>query len=171
METTSGTRLPSSIFFFLVILGALQASSYAARMPQYVASHFRSGGLPNGWQSQVGFFATELGVVVLATVIAFGLPRILAAVPLSLINVPSKEYWFGPAQRENTLAFFRAQFAWFGCALLAFLLFVNELVFRANLTSPHRLNTTAFVTAMAVFLTFVVVWIVHLILHFSKTSQ
>lgn len=170
METTSGTRLPSSIFFFLVVLGALQASSYATRMPQPVATHFRSGGLPNGWQSQIGFFATELAVVVLATVMAFGLPRILAAVPLSLINVQNKEYWFGPAQRENTLAYFRAQFAWFGCGLLAFLLFVNELVFRANLVSPHRLNTTAFVAAMAVFLTFVVVWIVRLILHFSKTS-
>ena len=170
METTSGTRLPSSIFFFLVVLGAVQASSYAARMPQPIASHFRSGGMPNGWQTKVGFFGLELGVVVLATVMAFGLPRILAAVPLSLINVQNKEYWFGPAQRENTLAFFRAQFAWFGCGLLAFLLFVNELVFRANLASPHRLNITAFTAAMAVFLTFVVIWIVRLILHFSKTN-
>jgi hypothetical protein len=169
METTSGIRLPSSIFFFLVVVGAVQASSYAARMPQPIASHFRGGGLPNGWQTKTGFFGLELGVVVLATVIAFGLPRILAAVPVSLINVQNKEYWFGPVQRENTLIFFKAQFAWFGCALLAFLLFVNELVFRANLTSAHRLNTTAFATAMAVFLTFVVVWTVRLILHFSKT--
>jgi uncharacterized membrane protein len=170
METTSGTRLPSSIFFFLVVVGAVQASSYAARMPQLLASHFRSGGMPNGWQSKTGFFGLELGVVVLATVMAFGLPRILGAVPLALINVQNKEYWFGPAQRENTLIFFKVQFAWFGCGLLAFLLFVNELVFRANLTAPHRLNTTAFVAAMAVFLTFVVVWTVRLILHFSETK-
>lgn len=139
-------------------------------MPQPLASHFRSGGMPNSWQSKAGFFGLELGVVVLATVMAFGLPRILAAVPLSLINVQNKEYWFGPAQREGTLVFFRAQFAWFGCGLLAFLLFVNELVFRANLAAPHRLNTTAFVTAMAVFLTFVLVWTVRLIAHFSKAQ-
>ena len=170
METTSGTRLPSSIFFFLVAVGSVRAYSYAARMPQPLASHFRSGGMPNGWQTKAGFFGLELGVVVLATVMAFGLPRILAAVPISLINVQNKEYWFGPAQRENTLAFFRVQFAWFGCGLLAFLLFVNELVFRANLASPHRLNTIAFVAAMAVFLTFVLVWTVRLIAHFSKTK-
>jgi uncharacterized membrane protein len=168
METTSSIRLPSSIFFFLVVVGAVQASSYAARMPQPFASHFRSGGMPNGWETKLGFFGIELGVVVLATVIAFGLPRILGAVPASLINVPNKEYWFGPARLANTLAFFRAQFAWFGCALLAFLLFVNELVFRANFTSPHRLNTTGFVSAMAVFLTFVAVWTTRLIIHFSK---
>jgi hypothetical protein len=170
METTSGTRLPSSIFFFLVVVGVVQASSYAARMPQPLASHFRSGGMPNGWQTQLGFFGTELGVVVLATVMAFGLPRILGAVPLSLINVQNKEYWFGPAQREDTLTFFKVQFAWFGSALLAFLLFVNELVFRANLASQHRLNTTAFVIAMALFLTFVAIWTIRLILHFSKTE-
>jgi hypothetical protein len=169
METTANTRLPSSIFFFLVVGGAVQASSYAARMPQPLASHFRSGGMPNSWQSQIAFFGTELAVVVLAAVMAFGLPRILGAVPVSLINVQNKEYWFAPAQRENTLLFFKLQFAWFGCALLAFLLFVNELVFRANLVSPHRLNTTFFVAAMAVFLAFVVVWTIRLISHFSKT--
>jgi hypothetical protein len=170
MEATTKMRLPSSIFFFLVVIGAVQASSYAARMPQPLASRFRSGGMPNGWETKLGFFGIELAVVVLATVIAFGLPRILGAVPVALINVQNKEYWFGPAQLANTLAYFRAQFAWFGCALLAFLLFVNELVFGANLTSPHRLNTTAFVAAMAVFLTFLVIWTVRLILHFSKSS-
>ena len=169
MEATANTRLPSSIFFFLVVGGAVQASSYAARMPQPLASHFRSGGMPNGWQSQIAFFGTELAVVVLAAVMAFGLPRILGAVPVSLIHVQNKEYWFAPAQRESTLLFFKLQFAWFGCALLAFLLFVNELVFRANLVSPHRLNTTFFVAALAVFLTFVGVWTIRLILHFSKT--
>jgi hypothetical protein len=41
--------------------------------------------------------------------------------------------------------------------------FVNELVFRANLTSARRLDTTAFVTAMFAFLTFVAVWTIGLI--------
>ena len=168
MEDRSKTRLPNSIFFFLVLVGAVQAYSYAARMPQPIASHFGGGGMVNGWQSRVAFFCTELGVMVLASVIAFGLPRIMGAMPLSLINVPNKEYWFGPGKRADTLVFFNVQFAWFGCALLAFLLFVNELVFRANLTYPHRLTTNAFVTAMAIFLTFVVVWIVRLILRFSR---
>jgi hypothetical protein len=171
MIDTPSTRLPSSIFFFLVLVGVVQANFYAAQMPPTLASHFRSGGMANGWQSKFAFFCTEVAVVVLASVISFGLPRIMGAVPVSLINVPNKEFWFGPAQRQQTLAFFKVQFAWFGCGLLAFLLFVNELVFRANLSPPHRLNTTAFVTAMAVFLTFVVIWIARLILRFSRTTK
>jgi hypothetical protein len=168
---TSNARLPGSIFFFLVVVGSVRAHSYAAQMPQPIATHFRGGGMANGWQSQLVFYATELGVAVLASFIAFGIPSIIGALPISLINMSNKEYWFGPERRENTLAFFAAQFTWFGCALLAFLLFVNELVFRANLTSPHRLNTTAFTVAMAVFLTFVAFWTARLVIHFSKTQK
>jgi uncharacterized membrane protein len=167
----SSNRLPNSIFFFLALVGAVQAYSYASRMPAAVASHFGSSGAPNGWQSQTGFFTLEVIVVVMAAVFAFGVPRIIAAVPMSLINVPNKETWFAPERRESTLAFFRVQFAWFGCAFLAFLLCVNELVFRANLSSPGQLNSTAFTLALAAFLLFVAVWTVRVIGHFAKTPN
>jgi uncharacterized membrane protein len=171
METTSSTRLPASIFVFLALVGAVQAHSYASRMPPTMVSHFGSSGNANGWQTQTGFFTLEVIAVVLAAVIGFGVPRIMGAVPISLIKVPNKEPWFAPERRESTLAFFRVQFAWFGVALLTFLLCVNELVFRANLTSPRQLNSTAFTLAMAAFLIFVAVWTVRMIGHFSKTPS
>jgi uncharacterized membrane protein len=171
METQPSSRLPGSIFFFLVLVGAVQAHFYASRLPDTLASHFRGAGTPNGWQTQSAFFLTELGVVALAAVIAFGVPRILGAVPASLINVPNKEYWLAPERRETTFAFFNVSFAWFGCAFLAFLLFVNELVFRANLSTPRQLNPTAFVTALFAFLTFVAIWTLRLIIRFSKAAK
>lgn len=168
MESTSNTRLPTSIFVFLVVVGGVRAHYYASQMPDVLASHFAQGGRANGWQSKPAFFATELIVVVISTVIAFGVPRLLEALPISLINIQNKEFWFAPGRRENTAAFFGAAFAWFGCALLGFLLFVNELVFRANLASPHQLDTKNFVTALFAFLAFVVIWTVRLIFHFSR---
>ena len=68
----------------------------------------------------------------------------------------------------NLAEYFRAQFAWFGCALLAFLLVVNELVFRANRTSPRQLSDTAFAAALVIFLAFSGVWTIRMILHFSR---
>jgi uncharacterized membrane protein len=171
METPPSSRLPVSIFVFLALVGAVQAHSYASRMPPTMASHFGSSGSANGWQTQSGFFTLEVIVVVLAAVIAFGVPRIIGAVPMSLINLPNKESWFAPERREDTLAFFRVQFAWFGVVLLAFLLCVNELVFRANLTSPRQLNSTAFTFAMATFLIFVAIWTIRMVGHFSKTPN
>ena len=171
MENAPSTRLPHSIFFFLVLVGLVQANYQAAHLPRMIATHFGKDGIANGWQSKGVSFYTEAVLIVLAASISFGIPRLLEMVPLSLVNLSNKEYWFAPERRANTLAYLRAQFAWFGCALLAFLLVVYKLVFRANLVFPHQLNTTAFVTVLFAFLAFVAIWIVRLIMHFSKMPR
>ena len=171
MEATSSIRLPGSIFVALILYGAIQARFYSAKLPGIVATHFADGGRANGWQTHSAFFLTELFAVSLATLLGFGVPALLAVIPASLINVPNKEYWFAPERRESTLVYFRMSFAWFGCGLLAFLIFVNELVFRANLTTPRQLNTTAFVTALFVFLAFTGAWTVSLIRRFARSPR
>jgi uncharacterized membrane protein len=167
----SNTRLPNSIFFALVALGAVQVSFYAPRIPELLGSHFSRGGFVNGWQTKAAFFATELAMIILATVVSFGIPRIIAAAPVALINLPHKEYWLAPEQREDTLAYIRVWSAWFGCGLLAFLLFVMELVFRANLHTPPQFNNAAFVPALLVFVAFDTMAVLRLILHFSRTPD
>jgi uncharacterized membrane protein len=170
MEDTPSTRLPHSIFFFLLLAGLLQANYQAAHLPRMIATHFGKDGMANGWQTKGASFYTEAVLVLVAASITFGLPRLLEMLPVPLWNLPNKEYWFAPERRANTVAYFRAQFAWFGCALLAFLLVVYELVFRANLVFPHQLNTTAFLAALFTFLAFVLLWTIRLIMHFSKAK-
>jgi uncharacterized membrane protein len=164
-------RLPGSIFAFLVLYGLLQARFYASRMPPVMASHFGASGSPNGWQTPSALFVMELFVATLAALLAFAVPRMLSAIPISLINLPNKKYWLADERRESTLAYFRAQFAWFGCALLAFLLFVMELAFRANLVTPHRLNNTAFIAGLIAFLAFTMVWTARFVMHFARATS
>jgi hypothetical protein len=109
-----------------------------------------------------------LGVCVL---VGFGIPRILAAIPVALINLPSKTYWFAPERREETIGFFKTWFAWFACALLAFLIVVNQLVYEANLTQPKHLDTVKFTMAMFAFLIFVAIWSVRIILRFGRQPE
>jgi hypothetical protein len=162
------TRLPSSLFFVLALFGGVRYVYYAPRLPEVLGSHFGVNGAVNGWQSKAAFFSTELAVVVLAAVVGFGIPRIIGAMPVSLINLPNKAYWLGQERREDTLLYIRAWSAWFGCGLLAFLLFVMELAFRANLETPPHFNNTAFVPALLAFVAFDTIALVWLILHFSK---
>ena len=165
------TRLPNSIFFVLVALGAVQLSYYAPRIPDILGSHFSRGGFVNGWETKAAVFSTELAMIVLATVVSFGIPRIIAAVPVSLINLPHKEYWLASERREDTLAYIRVWSAWFGCGLLAFLLFVMELAFRANLHTPPQFNNAAFIPALLAFVVFDTMLVLRLILHFSETPD
>jgi hypothetical protein len=165
------TRLPSSIFFALVALGAVQLFYYAPRIPEILGAHFAWGGFVTGWQTKAAFFSTDLAMIVLATVVAFGIPRIIAAVPVSRINLPHKEYWLAPERRENTLAYIRVWSAWLGCCLLAFLLFVMELAFRANLHTPPQFNNAAFVPALLAFVALDTMLVLRLILHFARTPS
>jgi uncharacterized membrane protein len=164
----SNMRLPSSVFFALALLGAVQYVYYAPRLPEVLGSHFAVNGAVNGWQSKAAFFSMELAIVVLAAVVGFGIPRIIAAMPVSLINLPNREFWLSPERRDETLSYIRVWSAWFGCALLAFLLFVMELAFRANLHTPPRFNNSAFVPALLAFVIFDAAALIWLILHFSK---
>ena len=165
------TRLPNSIFFLLVVLGFVQCTYYAPRIPNILGSHFGLSGVANGWQTKMVFFSMELTMIVLATLISFVPPRVIAAMPVSLINLPNKQFWLSPERREDTISYFRAWSAWFGCALLAFLLFVMELVFRANLQTPPRFSNTAFIPALVVFVVFDTVLMLRLILHFSRMPE
>lgn len=164
----SNTRLPSSVFFLLLLAGAAEYLYYAPRLPEMVASHFGAAGSVNGWQTKMVVFSMELGIIVLATVIAFGVPRMIEALPVSMINLPHKEFWLGPERRDETLSYLRVWTRWFGCALLAFLLFVMGLVFRANLQTPPRLDMAAFMPALFGFIAFDTIAILLMILHFSK---
>src|SRR5260370_5492829 len=110
-------------------------------------------------------------MILQAKVVSFSIPRIMAAAPVAWITLTQKEYWLAPARREDTLAYIRVWSAWFGCGLLAFLLFVIELVFRANLHSPPQFNNAAFVPALLAFVAFDAMLILRLILHFSKIQD
>jgi uncharacterized membrane protein len=167
----SNTRLPNSIFFVLVLMAAAQSAYYGPRIPEILGSHFAKSGFASAWQTKAAFFSTELIVVVLATLVSFGIPQLIAAMPPSTINLPNKDFWLSPEHREQTIAFLRMQIAWLGCALLAFLLFVMELVFRANLHTPSQLNTAAFVPALLAFLAFTTIWTLRLILRYSRSPR
>jgi uncharacterized membrane protein len=166
----SNTRLPSSIFFALVLVGAGQYAYYAPRLPEVLASHFAGNGAVNGWQTKAAFFSIELAVIVLATIVSFGVPRLIEAMPVSLINLPHKEFWLDANRREDTLSYIRGWSVWFGCGLLAFLLFVMELAFRANLQTPPHFNNVAFVPALVAFGVVDTALLMRLILHFSRVG-
>jgi uncharacterized membrane protein len=165
------TRLPTSIFFVLGFLAVAQYAHYAPRLPQIVGSHFIGDGTPNAWQTKTVFFTTEVLIVALAAVLGFGVPRLIAAMPPALINLPNKTYWLAPDHREEAMSYLQMHMAWFACALLAFLLLVMELVFRANLHQPPRVDSATFIAALTAFLVFVAISTIRLITHFAKPAS
>jgi uncharacterized membrane protein len=165
------SRLPKLVFVLLAVYAMLHFSSLYAQLPERVASHFDAQGHANGWQSKQAFFQILVIVSVLAAAIGFGVPRIIAAVPAQLINLPNKEYWLSPEHLVETQEFLSSYFAWFGCVLFFFLISTFDYAVAYNLHPGKRPDIVRLWYMLAGFLIFVIVWTIRMIAKFARPQE
>jgi len=162
------SRLPKLIFVLLVLYAAVHFSNLYPQLPDVVASHFNARGAANGWQTKQAFFSVFIGVSVLAIVVGFGVPRIIAAVPAQLINLPNKQYWLAPEHRAETMAFLNAYFAWFACAIFLIIILTFDYAIQSNLHPENPPNPARMWYVLAGFLLFSLVWVVRMLAKFLR---
>jgi len=161
-------RLPKLIFLVMLALGLLQWAHVYPQLPDVMAAHFTANGTANGYQPKQAFFTLMLLVVGLSAFVAFVTPRILANKPPERINLPNKTYWLSPEHREETIRYFHAQMAWFGCAILFVLLYGTSLAINANLSLTRHFDSTSMLCVMIGFSLFSLLWCILFVRHFRK---
>jgi len=159
------------LFVVLAAYAAIHFSPYYSQLPEVVASHFNGHGVPNGWQTKSAFFIVFTGVRVLAAVIGFGIPRIIAALPPQLINLPNKAYWLAPDHLEETMAFLNNHFAWFGCAVFLVIIVTFDYAIQSNLHPDNRPDPSHMWYLLAGFMVFVIVSTARIFLRFRRVPQ
>jgi len=128
-------------------------------LPDTVATHFATGGAPNGWFTARGNLLFSLGIQGLFVFIVYAMRTTLLHTPKQLVNLPNKDYWFA---EENLVGFVQR---WekltyqFGCILMTFFLCLSLIVTAANFSTPPHLDTTLFVTVLICFLASIAYWI------------
>jgi uncharacterized membrane protein len=163
-------QLPKMLFVVLAVGAAVYFSSYYAELPEVVASHFNERGVANGWQSKPAFFGLFAAMSVLATVVGFGIPRIIAAAPPQLINLPNKRYWLAPEHVAETTEFLGAYFAWFGCAVFLIMILTFDYAIQSNLHPDNRPDVSRMWYILVGFLVFVAVWTARMFTRFGRVS-
>ena len=147
----------------LLILGTLTLL-YVVHMvyglsdqPGPMATHFGSGGRPNGWMSNSAFLL--FGAALWATMVAcfWTLRPLLRRVKPSLVNIPHKAWWLDPVRREETIATAGAWMESMGVVTLIGLFGLNECLFLANRRPEVELGTE-FIVGIVVYLVITLVW-------------
>ncbi|MGB7438494.1 MAG: DUF1648 domain-containing protein [Candidatus Acidiferrum sp.] len=165
------SRLPTSLYFVMLILGVLQWIRVYPQLPELMASHFTGNGIPNGWEPKPVFFALSAIAVATSAFIAF-VPRVLIASRSNdRINLPNKSYWLAPERREETMKFLGAQMVWFGCGVLFVLLYAASEAIHANLQKVRRFDMLSMWYVAGGFLVAVVGWTIYIMWHFSNVPK
>jgi uncharacterized membrane protein len=156
------------ILYFLISVFIAQAFYYYPNLPETMASHFNASGKADGWMSKQNFFLFE-AVILLLIILEFTLlPYLIGKMPLSLINMPNKEFWFAEERRAETISIIRNYFEWFAVSLCALFISVNQIVFRANI-NRENLPSVEMWMILCAFLVFVAVWMIKFTRRFKKT--
>ena len=148
---------------FLVILGltgVCQAVYFYTRLPDTVAIHFRTSGIPDGWASNEANLVISIFLYVFIAGLFLAIPSGLKTLPEKYVSLPNKEYWFSAQRKETTIKRMAQLFHVFGSALLLFFLLLGYLVYSANLSDPVVLNERFIWTASAVLTGFIILWVI-----------
>lgn len=127
------------VFGVLCIACTVHALWHYPRLPAQAAWHFNAYGLPDAWVGKQQFFGIYLAAIG-GTALAFlGLSLAMKKIPVSVIDLPHKDYWLAPERRRQTLDFLVPHFLWFGALTLLLLLALAHLAFQFHLGKSGRL--------------------------------
>jgi uncharacterized membrane protein len=162
---------PLHAWVAIVLVHGAQTIHYYPRLPAVVAQHFGGDGRPNGWASRDSFFILSWTILLGISAIFMLTPRMLRKVPVSLINLPNKDYWLAPERKEESFNFLERQMEWMGVFTVGFIALVLHLAIRANLNPERRLENGAFVALLVAYVVATSWWIVRLYKRFPNPGS
>jgi uncharacterized membrane protein len=135
---------------FLAMVGYLMFISND--LPDRLAVHFDINGNPNGFQTKEVFMNTFLIFTTLMNVIFLAMFLAIRYMPIALINIPWKQYWFANDERK-VVAFekLRAVMGLTGIFICAAFLFTEQVIYQANTKdAPFEIPISAGVSGLLV---------------------
>jgi uncharacterized membrane protein len=164
-------KFPLLLFAVLLAAAAVLIRYFAAELPELVAVHFDAAGRANGFMTRTGcrdfMLVSTLGVPLLIVIATTLLPR---ALPVSLINLPHRDYWLAPERAHDSLVFLSEQGLWFGCILVLFLAAVDGMLVKANAASPPQFPSALFIAMLILFFCAVGVWGLRMVRRFRAPT-
>ncbi len=155
--------MTSRIWAFAVLAclaagAAVRSALVWDRLPATMATHFGLVGQPNGWGSREGFFALFAALSVGVAAFFLALPALVRILPPQIVNLPNRDYWLAPEQRDAGVRKLAGWAAWLAAGTLAFAFGILELTLRANLARGPLATGPAW-ALLGAYLAFATLWV------------
>jgi len=155
----------------VLLLVAAQLGWYAPRLPDRIAASFGADGAPGGYDTKTEFLAWYALSLALIAGVFLALPGLLCRLPPRYVNLPHADHWLAPERRGRTLAELGEALGWFGVCTLLFVAWAFHLSILANLREPVRLAAGPFWAGLALYLSYLVWWMVRLMKRFGRRGR
>lgn len=152
------------LFFALTILNLVVYANSGDR----VAGQFDADGRPTRWMSREGHFFLMQGLETFLFLLFYFMPALLARIPLGWVNLPHREYWLAPENRDTTKEKLTVLMADMGVYLFLFLGILTWITYRAHRTPEIRLPMTHLWLSLLLFLGLTVFWCIRFYSAFRK---
>lgn len=134
-------KSPALILLILLGLAGLAQAAYdSAGLPALVASHFNAAGHADGWMPRGRFLQIQV-------LLCLGLPAFFilltlftSRLPPAAINLPPKDRRLASAQAAWTRRRLGTLVLIIGCGVVAFVLFLHQRIYQANIDGTRRLT-------------------------------
>ncbi len=89
-----------TVYALVLVVRVITIAWAAVMLPDRVATHFDGAGVANGWMTRGGYLTFDIGITAL---MVLGIPmlRSLANGSGAGVNIPNRDYWFRPENRET----------------------------------------------------------------------
>lgn len=158
------------ILILTLMIPFIQFSIYFDSLPDKVASHFNSSGYADGYMSKGSFLFLMGGITLFVGGLFVGLSFFLKKLPLSLLNVPNKDYWFVEDRKDKSLELTEIIFSLMGIATMLFFITISQLTISYNL-QPHPKPLEKFWIFLVAFLTIIFSLVGYMYYRFRKPKQ
>jgi uncharacterized membrane protein len=114
------------------------------KLPDVVPSHFDAEGNPDGEITKSAYYLL-IGLVHAIT--AFGFPLLILGMkrmPVSLINIPNKDYWLAPERRDQTLQVSNAMLLLVGIFTMVLIACLFQLSAKVAIGTRDNINPEFF---------------------------
>ena len=117
----------------LVLVAAIQVGWEWKTLPEVVASHFDMHGAANGTMPRGMYCVFHASIVALLAAVFGLMPSLIRRMPVSLINLPHREYWLASSRAEASMDRLDSLLKANGVITLTFIAVVMGMVHAANL--------------------------------------